>query len=658
MKRILILLTFFCINTFNSFSQKPDNKSLIDFKKQRNELERLVNHFPDSALLVAKNLLAQAKKSGSEKQKAVAYCGYGFVQLQQTNLEVAETWLKKALKINQTLKQEDEIAYNYAYLAMIGQRKSDYVVATKYFFKSLDLAKKQDNFNLLQRNYSGIAFMYLDQDNHKKSLFYAKKAVELIDKNNNESRNAQSYAVLAEVYREMGNIELADVYFAKSYRKYLDNKDPFGQAYCLTNWSLIFDTKEIVKSIEMELTAQKIWDELYPDNLMSMTNLGNLGWSYYILAENKDSIPIISNPAFRKSKSELLLEAEKYYKRCIEIAQRKKNANTELFFSGSLSQMLADRGDFKEAYTYLLQNKTISDSIFSQDNKNAIAQLESEGALREKQNQLEIKELKLTNASKQRWFLVGGLMLLAIIGALLFRQSQARKKTNALLQKSNTDLAHANAAKAKLFGIINHDLRSPVASLVNFLNLQQLQPGLMDEETKQRLFSQTLSSTQNLLVSMEDLLLWSKGQLDNFQPTKEKFEIQSLFDTTKQFFQGVNVKLVFENPDNLILHSDEHYLKTILRNLTANAIKAVAHLESPAIKWSAQRINGRIILSITDNGPGMKPEQMKVLFDDSETAGINKGLGLHIVRDMAKSIDCEIVWDENFRSGTKFSLIL
>lgn len=649
------LLIFTFITTL-SFAHDKNAEIIKEYSSKRNQIEVFTTKYPDSAFVVANEMVRNAKISNNAELRAIAYSALGFVQISKTNLSEAEELLKKAIRINTHQKNFHELAINYNYIALIYQRKSDFVAASDYFFESLELAEKQKNYNLMQRNYNGISMVFCDQDDFEKALKYAKKSNQIVKFNKDQLRHSYSVAILAEVYREMGNLELAELNFSKSYNSYKKLNDEFGQAWCLTNWSLIYDTAKIVKVIEMELEAQRIWDQSFPENVMSMTNLGNLGWSYFVVAQDQSLINSIKNPKIPKTKAALLDQSENYYKKCLEIAKRKNNVNTLLFYSGSLAELQAYKGDTKSAYKNLLLNKSLSDSLFSQENKNKIATIESEKELEAKQNALEINELKLKASENQKWFFAGGLLLLTVIGILLFYQSRARRKNNLFLERANLELEKANASKAKLFGIINHDLRSPVASLVNFLNLQQMQPELLDKVTQDRLMAETLSSTEQLLLTMEDLLHWSKGQMKQFKPEIQSISVSTIFEETANFFSGIKVDLNFEDPEHLSLQTDSIYLKTILRNLTANSIKAIASVQNPSITWKSYELKGIILLSIKDNGQGISKEQLKVLFDDSETAGINKGLGLHIVRDMAKAIDCKVEWNENYKNGTEIIL--
>jgi C4-dicarboxylate-specific signal transduction histidine kinase len=104
--------------------------------------------------------------------------------------------------------------------------------------------------------------------------------------------------------------------------------------------------------------------------------------------------------------------------------------------------------------------------------------------------------------------------------------------------------------------------------------------------------------------------------------------------------------------------TDEHYLKTVMRNLTNNAVKALGGTPQASIAWKAWEENGKAFLSVTDNGPGATDQQLKALYDDSAPIGIKSGLGLHVVRDMAHAIACEISVQSAPGRGTQFTLSL
>jgi signal transduction histidine kinase len=257
-------------------------------------------------------------------------------------------------------------------------------------------------------------------------------------------------------------------------------------------------------------------------------------------------------------------------------------------------------------------------------------------------------------------FLAGGILLLLVIGGLLYRQSRQRKKTNLALSQLNRELDEANKVKARFFGILSHDLRSPVANLISFLQLQKKQPALLTEAQKTEREQKITQSAENLLEIMEGMLLWSKGQMEQFTPVKSAVPVQQLFTYIRKYYSNNDgIRFHFEAPDDLMVHTDENYLQTIMQNLTANAVKALQQHPAGSIWWKAWKEADRTFLSITDNGPGISPELAKTLFEDAAVSGGRHGLGLHIVRDLSKAIHCDIrVSAGDDGTGTRFLLTI
>ena len=96
--------------------------------------------------------------------------------------------------------------------------------------------------------------------------------------------------------------------------------------------------------------------------------------------------------------------------------------------------------------------------------------------------------------------------------------------------------------------------------------------------------------------------------------------------------------------------------------MTGNAIKALETAtdlniaKTPNIIWKAWKDNNHNYLSISDNGSGGSQDQFKALYDDTEVVGIKTGLGLHLIRDLATAINCEIAVESQKNIGTIFTL--
>jgi signal transduction histidine kinase len=654
MKKLVLLLII--ISSVNSFSQK--NNSEREFEKNRILIENLSVLDIHSANKKAIVLLSAAKKYDSPSHIAKAESTLAYVKVIEAKCDEAEILNTKSLLVNRKLKDNKEIVKNYFNQAIIASRNSDYVKSTECYLKLIDLANKEKQYNYIQKSYKGLANLNCDQRNYDTALQYAFKSLSYAKYQTSISEKSMVYATIAEIYRLKKDLKTAERYFGTAYSNYKKINEEYGQAYVLTNWSLCYESN-YDKLLHMEIEAQKIWDKLAPENLMSVTNLGNLAYSYYDLATNDSVRKTIKNSEFKKSKTEFLSLAEQHYTRCLTIAKKNKNLDSVLYFSENLAELQKHKGDYKGAYNSLKLRNRINDSLYSQKNKNKIAALENEKQIQLREKEIQIAKINLKNKEKQKWYLISGILSLLIIGGLLFYQSQNRKKNNEKLQLLNTELDEANKAKTRFFSILNHDLRGPVSNLVFFLQLQKESPEMLDAESTKRMQEKTMVGAENLLNSMEDILQWSKSQMENFKPQPKKIYISSLFEDTKAHFSSEEkIKILFENTENLQLNTDENYLKTIIRNLTGNAVKALNGVENPNIIWKAWKESDLTFLSITDNGPGAAQEQFKALYDEKEVTGIKSGLGLHLIRDLAKAINCGISVESKLNSGTTITLKL
>lgn len=663
MKRYFVIIFSFLL-VFNSFSKNKTSLKIEKLKQKVTtaddtekpyiyaEISKNYRHFNlDSCFHYAEKI----KKLYPEKSALYNSC-LSIYYSEKNNPEKAIQHSLEAIKGYKKLNDTKNIAYNYAVLGRIYQIKSDHVKASKYYFHSLKLLETEDDSLTRILIYKNLAFLFLDQKDHSKSLDYAFKAYAIASKIKSEEEIGFTLGVIGEIYRLQKKTTNSEKYFSKSYSIFSKNNNEYGMAWVLTNWSLLYE-KELFKCYDMEMKAQKIWNEISPRNTMSIANQYNIAYCFMDLYNNPKLLK--KKPNLKITKNSALDSAEIYFNKSLSIAEETDNLQWIMYSSGSLSQIYYIKEDFSRYTENTNKYHKLKDSIFSQENKNEIARLESQKEIELRDKQIQLNKLTLEAKEKQKWYFISGILMLSIIGFLLFIQNRNRKKTNRKLQLLNTELDQANKIKAQFFSILNHDLRSPITNLIHFLHLQKDNPELMDEATKNRMQNKTISGAENLLSSMEDILLWSKGQMKNFKPEPKKITVHQLFEDNKKVFSGYqNIIFDYQYTDSLELFTDENYLKTIIRNLTSNAINVFTSAQNPTIIWKAWQENGKSYLSISDNGKGADSDRFKALYDDKEVVGIKSGLGLHLIRDLAKAIDCEITVDSKLNEGTTFILTL
>lgn len=690
MKKVGFLFLFFI--TFSVFSQQEPN--LARYQNLDQKLKIWLTY--TTALLDKEEYpkLITASKTGIElSQNHPVYLSqfylqhgiaYEFTNSQyQKALENYEQAWKYAQKTRH-LKNETTalMRLNYIYYSVQDTLKSKSL--TKYIKQVVDTTKSNYTKSVL---YGSLAEYYHLNSEYETFIGYQLKAISYkkrIKKTKKDEKNIGiSYLQIGSAYTKMKQYNKAIEYFneAKPYLKDAPYVRAFLCNYYLHSYVSLKQPDSVTKYYKLLYTYPTAKDSLFINLSFAnrsmaehSINQGKINNAYnyaqkavlYAQKSNDEDIIMEANTILGK-----VLNEKGEHKKAIEVLKKastkalKYDKESFVVINKKLSQSYAAIGNWKEAYYYNEIYSKYNDEMMAQSAKQNIANAEARFQNKTKIQEIKtlstqntIKNIQIAEAKKQRLYLILGLALVGIIGLLLFTQNQNRKKTNQKLQLLNQELDEANKIKARFFSILNHDLRSPVSNLIHFLHLQKESPELIDEETAARMQTKVISGAENLLTSMEDILLWSKGQMENFKPHFKEIPAAIIFKEIQQHFSSIeNIDISFENPENILLNTDENYLKTIIRNLTGNAIKALDKIENPKIIWKAWQENDIQYLSITDNGSGGSQERFKALYDDSEVIGIKSGLGLHLIRDLATAINCKIEVSSRPDFGTTFTIL-
>ena len=547
--------------------------------------------------------------------------------------------------------------------------ESNFPRAMDYFFRALTIAEAIKNEAKMANVGNNIASAYSKQHNSEKTWEYGAYTVEHAAKGGDRSSMLKGLEYMGVAKTEMKDTTAAIHWFDSAIAFGRRNQLWVDLTGSLSERTLL--EPDLSKRIGLELDADQLMEKVTPTSANRLPILANLGNDFLLQAQQTNN---------QAEKTRLLKRAEAYLDKARSMASTRNSPARLAEVLERAIQLEKYQGRYKEALADREQANAINDSLYSQENKNKIAGLETKHAVSLKDADLALSQLKLADQRKTTSGLFAGLALFAVLGTLLFWQSRSRKKANAALhianvqleqtnlqlattngqlEQANAELEEANRVKARFFGILSHDLRAPVANLLHFLTIQRRAPEAVAGAEGEPYRRQMAESAANLLNTMEGMLLWSKQQMQNFRPNPKNTPVDELFDYLQKFFSEPNsVSLLFNAGDDLTVFTDDNYLRVIMQNLTSNAIKALKGQPNATIQWTAKKEGQSTILSITDNGPGLAPEQKKTLYDAHEAENARDGFGLHIVRDLANAIRCRVEVKTEPGKGTIFYLVL
>lgn len=232
-------------------------------------------------------------------------------------------------------------------------------------------------------------------------------------------------------------------------------------------------------------------------------------------------------------------------------------------------------------------------------------------------------------------------------------QFKAIQSQNQQIESHLTELEESNEQKDRLFSIIGHDLRNPLASIEGYLQVMDDQGAEEIDEEQKEIKDQLLRLTQNSRNLLDNLLEWAKKdtkpQLDrvNLQKCTNK-ALETLHPIARR--KGIKLQVLLDEPNTEVI-ADTNMLEMVLRNLVSNAIKFTA--ENGWIKVRSYTHKDCLSLEVEDNGMGMSKEDSEKIFTPQRNlnAGTNQekgvGLGLILCREfvhkMKGSISCKSI---------------
>ena len=231
-----------------------------------------------------------------------------------------------------------------------------------------------------------------------------------------------------------------------------------------------------------------------------------------------------------------------------------------------------------------------------------------------------------------------------------------------LVEEKAAELEIANDTKNKLFSILAHDLRSPLASVQNYLEI--LSDFKLNEGERLSIKKDLLNATQYTQQMLTNLLAWSKSQMNGVTVNLAKTEVKEVLEGTFSIHQGVaaekGIQLINQLKKGVFILADTDMLQLVVRNLINNAIKFTAPGGEIIVSNDVAGDKCRII--IKDNGAGIPVEKQGSIFTlkVSSTYGTKNekgvGLGLVLCKEFTELQNGEIMFESMQGVGTTFYL--
>lgn len=556
-------------------------------------------------------------------------------------------YANKSLSIAQKNKSSRMQAISLYLLGEVYKEYDNLTEAVKYYTWSLDYCRDDDDLHAL--NLINLSEIYRRNFKFEDAIKYAKDGLFIAEKCNNIEAKVFGNIVIGDIYGYEKNHDDAKVYLEKSLN--ILKAENIGYKYMDYYKSLRYESHINIAIADFTYDAEdgirrykyviNLWDKEEDRHPTSALAMCGLAYTYLCITGNDSIMRLV-----KMDKKQLLTESDRLMSRAVDIIESNKEVTTlnQMYAYEIYSLVKYYSGDYKSAFDYLKKYSDLNTTVFSHKKKEEFAVMENKREIENREYKLRISELAIKNKEKQMIFLLVGFILLSGIIILVLYQYKSKQKTNKKLQLLNEQLQIANKQKANFLAILNHDLRAPVSQLIEYLRFSKQLSEVSGPEKAEAYRQKILDAGDILLSEMEELLIWCKSQMQYFDLDIKAVSLSELVNEIIGFFSYKKDILTFSTniKKDLFLETDKNYLKTILRNLTSNAVKAIEEQSNPTIEYNAYRENNQIVISIKDNGIGLSPDKVKELLNSDQVKDNKNGFGFQIVKELASKIDCEI----------------
>lgn len=248
----------------------------------------------------------------------------------------------------------------------------------------------------------------------------------------------------------------------------------------------------------------------------------------------------------------------------------------------------------------------------------------------------------LTNEEMRvQWLMnsLGAAILTFLVTSFILRvnqqiQLELSKQTEEATRK-NDNLELNIRTKNRLFSIISHDLRNPLITIRGAFDM--LNSDDIPEDKKKFLLNELGKRVDNTMVLMDNLLMWSRTQLDGIVYQPEIIDpnhiIKIIIRQLEAQAEEKKILIILQCPKTVLVHVDQNMFELIFRNLISNAIK-FTHPDG-YVKIVIEEIQHKVRITVSDSGIGMSAEVLEKLknkeFFSNPGTKKEKGTGLGLV---------------------------
>jgi len=479
----------------------------------------------------------------------------------------------KAKKINYVegeAKSKVKLATVLFYLKEVDQ-------GLQYSIEAIQYYEKQKDWPNVANCYADIGYLF-KESNLDLALSYFRKALFLskkYDVGKHEEKILNNYGVL-QMLKQPSDLDSAIFYHMKAYEIAKELNLTVSIPYSLNNLVTVYSTKQ---DFDKAFYYLEISDSYRQNDTLSIDWADNLAYRADVYFEKQDYMSAIL-----------------YYKKSLKLAQDKDFINLVKFCFEKLSDSNEKLGQVKEALFYLKALQNYKDSIGVLENNLAIAKIQENYDVSQKEQQILKQEAKIIGQKNKILVLIICVLILIAIGYFIYRKikhKQVKLKQQVEFEKNEAD-RKLQTEKLRISRDLHDNIGSQLTYVISSLdNLNYIK----DENKRNERLVDLEKFTKNTLNELRETI-WTVNA--------KSITIAELYLKLSEYINRLDKSL---NKTSILL-VDENYQQNFILNSeqAINCFRSIQELITNAIKYSEAKEIKIVFeakqITITDNGIG------------------------------------------------------
>jgi signal transduction histidine kinase len=633
-KGILGTLVIVLISITKSYSQKKLTDSLLrkkanyenlpgfaatdtNYIKTLYQLSRsYIYQIPDSTKSISERVIELSKKAGFEKGVAGGKLGVGTYAIFKGDFEKGFEFLEEGI-IKAKKTNADTLLLKGINMKAMGQfMKGNYPEAYLECKEGEAQAEEVGNLEMQVFFSMNLATCFAILRDYEQALPYYQKALQSVEKTNDKGQKAQIESNLGYLYLHTENYEKAKAFCNRAIPVLNEEKQQAWESFA---WATLGEVA--------------IKEKKYDEALRYFSRSEALLMTIEDMQRKAETSQGIADTYYLKGDITQSLE----YAKVAEKISNDINYHNGIVKSSELLYKLSlERNKPQQALDYLRTAKHLSDSILESENRTKFLMLETQNKFNREKKLTEFENEKKLAKQKTITYVSVILLLALLIIVFLIRKNAQNQK------KANLSLKQLNDTKDKLFSIIGHDLKAPISTLQELLELYSAKE--ISEEEVAQLAPRLKQNVDHSSFTLNNLLFWAKTQMNGIRPQIEAVSVKERTSLVCDLYQTIiktkNISIKCEINPHLKIMADPLHVDIILRNVISNAIKYSKKDSAIILDWKKNGGN-RAAISICDQGMGMNKHTIESIFRgeiSNSTKGTSEekgtGIGLQIVQEL------------------------